>query len=533
MPEKTSRPAVRSFFPYVLAFAGACALAACSSGGGPYRSPWDYNMSADGARAANEAPSRLDVPAGRDRAAPPDFLDPLLSYPEALPPEDGVINDVLAFRQAGMNTRLSARPESGASSAPNEYAREGSSGPSFFGSAYPAPPSAPVRVGLLLPMSGPNADLGQSLLQAAQMAMFDLGYPSFEILPKDTKGTQNGARAAAEDAVRDGAELLIGPVFSEAVRGAAPVANRYDVNMLAFSTDWTLVGKNTYIMGFLPFAQVNRIVSYAAGQGLNRIGVVVPDTPYGRAVLDSYKMASRQWPLETVETLKFLPFDQNLDEELRAFSRYDARKKADDLRMENVANHAESEDVSSMLDPAFMPYDAVLMAVGGNQARTIAGSLSYYDLPPRYVRRLGTGLMDDPSLALESALDGTFFAAPSPRLHKDFEQRYAGVYGEVPPRLASLAYDATSLAVLLARTTETSRSERTEQAGFFARYAASSPFSDRALTSPNGFAGIDGIFRFRPDGLIERGLAVLGYQGGRIVEIDPAPKTFQKAPGQI
>src|SRR5690606_31495846 len=157
------------------------------------------------------------------------------------------------------------------------------------------------------------------------------------------------------------------------------------------------------------------------------------------------------------------------------------------------------------------PFDAVLLPVGGDQARSLANLLSFYDLGPKAVKRLGTGLWDDPGLATEPALEGAWFAAPSPDLRKGFESRYRDLYGSRPPRLASLAYDATALAAVLAKNSY----NRTGRVSF-----------DReAIVNPNGFAGIDGIFRFRPDGLVERGMAVLEFRNGGIEVIDPAPNT--------
>ena len=154
------------------------------------------------------------------------------------------------------------------------------------------------------------------------------------------------------------------------------------------------------------------------------------------------------------------------------------------------------------------------MPVGGEKALSIANLLSYYDMPPNTVRRLGTGLLDDASLANEPGLKGAWFAAPSPRLRQKFEQRYRQNFGTKPPRLSSLAYDATALAAILARR------------GLKAN--GQPAFDQTSISNANGFSGIDGIFRFRSDGTAERGLAILEFKRGKIVVIDEAPKTFQQ-----
>ena len=160
------------------------------------------------------------------------------------------------------------------------------------------------------------------------------------------------------------------------------------------------------------------------------------------------------------------------------------------------------------------PYDAVFMPIGGNTARSISNLLRQYDLPPSKVKRLGTGLWDDPSLATEAAMDGAWFASPDPQSGARFRQKFSSIYGYEPPRLTTLAYDATALAGVLARK------------GF--RQIKKPAFDHVSITNANGFAGIDGIFRFNSNGIVERGLAILEYKSGNIRVIDKAPTSFVK-----
>lgn len=353
---------------------------------------------------------------------------------------------------------------------------------------------APVKVAILLPLSGEHARLGQSMMDAAQMALFDLGYNNFELLPKDTKGTADGARAAAREAVQDGAGLVLGPLFSHSVRAARQVTQSANINMIAFSTDWTLANQRTFLIGFLPFDQVERIVSYAAANGYTRIGTLSPSDNYGNAVAAAFQAISGRAGISAQRMERFSPQGTDLSVTVRRFADYDQRK--------------------AMKNEFGPPFDAVLMPVGSTMARTVGSFLSQYDLPPSTVKRLGTGLMDEESLASDPSLQGAWFAAPSPKARRNFENRYKASFHTAPPRVASLAYDATALAAILART----GLERTGRPAF-----------DRAaITNPNGFAGVDGIFRFRPDGIVERGLAVLEFKNGRIVVLDEAPRTFQR-----
>ena len=210
-----------------------------------------------------------------------------------------------------------------------------------------------VKVALLAPLSGQHEKLGQAMLNASQLAMFDLGHKNYQIIPKDTRGNANDARQAAKEAIDEGAELIIGPVFAESVRAVKPVASSARVNVLAFSTDWTLGGGNTFIMGFLPFDQIQRLTSYVSTQNINRIGVIAANDNYGRVVSNAYENLSGRYSLQTIASARFNPRSRNLGPDVRAFSKIDMR----------------TEDSPP-------PYDAILMPVGGQNAITIANLLT-------------------------------------------------------------------------------------------------------------------------------------------------------------
>ncbi len=381
-----------------------------------------------------------------------------------------------------------------------------------------------VRVAILLPLSGPQANLGKSLLQSAQMALFDVGQPFFELIPYDTVGTGDGARTAASNAINDGAQLILGPIFANSVRAAKSVVRYHNVNMIAFSTDWSVTSSNVFIMGFLPFDQIERIMTYAADQGYKRIAAIAPQTTYGRAIISAYQTLAQQLGIETIDVLSYDPNNPNLGPDLHNFTRYEERMAEATELAETIQSQkdtkstpkqskikAEIARIKSEMEP---PFDAVLIAAGGEHAVTISNLLSHYDLPPRKVKRLGIGLFDDMALSSEFALRDAWFSAPSAQGREKFNTRYKDLFSTSPPRLASLAYDATALSSILA------------QSGI--NYNGIPNFNRSAITNPNGFAGVDGIFRFLDNGTVERGLSILSFQNNNIVEIDGSASTFQQ-----
>jgi branched-chain amino acid transport system substrate-binding protein len=338
-----------------------------------------------------------------------------------------------------------------------------------------------VKVALLVPLSGPQANLGQAMLNAAQMAIFDIGASNVTIIPRDTN---KGARQAASEAISEGAALILGPLFAQDVKAVSPVAASSNLPVIAFSTDWTAVTDNTYIMGFLPFGQVARVVEYATKHGAKNFAALIPQTPYGMAVNTTLRNQVQR---------------ENLPEPQSTIFGTNQLPRA-------VQQMASKQQAGSM-----WAADAIMLPLGGPQLSEAATLLRQNDMSLRQSRILGTGLWDDSPQAA-ALLPGGWYAAPDPSLRVKFNSQYTATYGAQPPRLASLAYDATALAAALAikGLNETGQ-----------------PAYDRAsITNPSGFSGLDGIFRFRKDGLAERGLAVIELQPSGPVVVDPAPKRF-------
>ncbi len=342
---------------------------------------------------------------------------------------------------------------------------------------------------LLLPLTGQRGELGQALLNAAQMALFDVGGPAFELTVHDTAGTPQGAERAMAEALGGGgdpgADLILGPLFSTSVAAAAPRARSAGVPVISFSNDRTVGGRGVWTVGLAPAAQVERILDYATRQGLTRFAALAPRNPYGDAVLSALQQAAQRYGGRVAQVATYDPFAA-----------------------------ADAGPVVQQLARARASYDAVLVPAGGTELLSLASLMPFYDIDPAEIRYLGTALWEDPSLGREAALAGGWFAAPDRGAWLRWAQRYEDLYGEPPPRLASLAYDATALAAVLAR-----------EAG---RQGAAPDYAAEDLTKPSGFAGVDGIFRLLADGSAERGLAVLELRRDGLELREAAPRSFQQ-----
>jgi ABC-type branched-subunit amino acid transport system substrate-binding protein len=364
----------------------------------------------------------------------------------------------------------------------------------------PMPPEAQggaVKVALLLPLSGPNAELGKAMLEAAQLALFTTGGDRLTLVPRDTTGTPDGAANAAKAVIGEGARLILGPLIADEAIAVRPIAQVANVNVIAFATKTEVAGGNIFLMGFLPRQEVAREVSFAHQQGMSRFAALAPNSAYGRLMGDALRdVASGEGA--TVTRIEY--FDPRTGDISATIKRL----------LPTVATAKPGGSPSEVEAPAAnVPFDALLLPEGGEQLRQIASQLRAAGIGAPQIRLLGSGLWDDASIVGDPALAGGWFAASPPDLRREFESRYQGAYGHAPPRLASLAFDAAALAAVLAKG------------------GGPDPFSAAAIQNPSGFTGVDGLFRFGPNGLVQRGLAVLEIapSGNRVVS--PAPQTFQ------
>lgn len=361
----------------------------------------------------------------------------------------------------------------------------------------------PVRAAVLLPLSGNAAAVGQRLLDAAMLAMFDQQQPRLNLIPKDTKGTPEGAEQAARLALAEGAEIIIGPLFGSHVQVVNAVAAPAGVPVLAFSNDSEAAGRGAHILGVTPTNEVRSIIGFALARGHSRIAAFLPDSVYGRRVHQALIEAMQQSVGELVR-VTYYPAGAEADDELllqyaREFADYDLRQKALEEERARLEQNNDAiskaalerlEVLDTLGDP---PFDAVLLAEPASRLPTIAPLLAFYDVDPVVVRFLGLGGWFAPDLQSEPTLIGGWFPGPDPAFYDSFAQRFRSSFGTDPDRIAMLGYDAIALAATLVR----------DQA------PGQPVFTDRALLDEQGFAAYYGTFRLRPDGQSERLLPVL------------------------
>ena len=328
------------------------------------------------------------------------------------------------------------------------------------------------RVALLVPLSGGNAGVGQSIANATMLALLDTQNRSVRITNYDTAG---GAAAAAQRAIGEGAQLILGPLLAEDVRAVAPIARAARVPVLSFSNDTGVAGNGAYVMGYVPGQSVDRVVSYARSRGITTFAGLVPNGLYGERASTSFLRAVESAGGQVAS--------------LQTYGRGQVAGAAARLA-------------------AKAPYGAVLVADGGGTAAAAAPIVKRGS--GAATRLLGTELWNaEANLGARTALSGAWYAAVSNNLYRQYATKYRQRFGTAPYRLSSLGYDAVLLTVRIARD-----------------WRVGSTFPESRLRDSDGFSGLDGAFRFGRDGVAERALEVQEVRAGGAAVVSPAPAGF-------
>lgn len=330
------------------------------------------------------------------------------------------------------------------------------------------------RIALLVPLSGPQSELGQSIANATTMAQLDTNARTIRITTYDTAA---GPAAAATKAMADGNHLILGPLLGSDTPAVAAVARAAKVPLITYSSESQIAARDVFIMGTTPDSAIARVVDYARAHGIKRFALLAPKGEYGNRAAAAYKAAV----LASGGSLG--PSDS-----------YDRANRS----IVSAAGRLKTKG----------GFDAVLIADSPKYAAMAAPQLkSAGAASPRI---LGTDLWSgEPLASTTPALRGAWFAAVSDSRYRQFSESYKTRFGSPPWRMATMGYDSVLLAVRIAQ-----------------GWRIGAPFPVDRLADPDGFLGLDGPFRFTPAGVAERALEVRETRAGGITVVSPAPERF-------
>ncbi len=354
------------------------------------------------------------------------------------------------------------------------------------------PADAPtVKVALLVPLTGEVASVGNSLFDAATLALYDsyLNVPSNQIhaqlivMPKNTGVTTTEIKKSAQEAIEQGATFVIGPVFSQSVSAVKPILKEKKIGIISFSNNKAVAEPGVYTFGFLPEQQVERIAEYAYLNKLQRVALLAPNDAYGEKVRVTLSEIYLKKGGQIAAMELYAPSQNNIDAAVS--------------RIAGAYNNS----------PEDRRFQAIFIADGGNQIRNILKAIHKNNLNLKKIKILGTGIWDDEALTKISDLDGAWFPSSPPELFDNFSSRFNTTYGYKPVRLAGLAYDAVTIAAQIAISGNT--------------------INSASLTDPRGFnTPASGLVRLLPSGYSDRKLAIMEITPDGFKVIDPAEKKF-------
>jgi branched-chain amino acid transport system substrate-binding protein len=367
------------------------------------------------------------------------------------------------------------------------------------------PPGSGQSVAILLPLTGPRADIGHVLQQAAQLALQDGRGPTLDVL--DTGGTAVGAVAAVQASIANRDSLILGPLTSTETTAVAPIARNAGIPVLAFTNDASQSAPGVWPLGITAGQQVRRLVIASQAQGKSQFAALLPDTDFGRAMAAALTRATEAAGMAPPNIRMHPPGMSAITASARDLSDYANRRGPIDAKVKAARALATPEGRREAQDLVRTPipppsFNVLLLADTGEQLQEIAAVLPYFDVDRSAVQIIGPALWSDPASG-SSAVPGAWYAAPDSSTRSNLERDYAAKYGNPPPPLADLAFDSAGIA----------------------RAVVSSNGADTtALTQPSGFVGTDGWLILLPDGQVRRGLAVFRIERGGPAMIDPSPQ---------
>ncbi len=349
--------------------------------------------------------------------------------------------------------------------------------------------NTPVKVALLVPLEtgdGQKDAVGSSLVNAARMARGDLAGVQMDLQVYPTAAEPARAQAAVQRAIAEGAQVIVGPLFTTTTAAVQPIAAQNGLQVLSFSNNTQVAGNNVYLLGVTFDTVADRVVSYAVGQGKSQIAVVHADDPAGAVGLTAATNSIQRYGASFAGSTSYEVTPQGVSE-------------AAPLIAEGVKGSGANA--------------VVFTDSPGGALTFLTPMLANSELSSSDVQFLGLTRWNEPAAAAQTpSMQGGVFAAPDPALVAQFNARYTSVYGSDPHPLAGLAYDGIAAVGAMIRGAQAS--------------GASTALTQQQITDARGFAGVNGIFRFNANGTADRGLALLQLRSGEAIVIDPAPRAF-------
>jgi len=370
-----------------------------------------------------------------------------------------------------------------------------------------------VKIGLLLPLSGSNSKIGESLLKASRLSLNKTKNKNIKLLVKDTENIDKNIISSYYELINEDVDIILGPLFSKNIELITPIATEENTIMITFSNNMGIKNENTFISGLAPENEIEKIFEYAILNGKNKFAVILPNNQYG---LRSKKLIENILSENQSLLSKLVLYDsKNPDFYMVAKvvanyeqRKFDLEKKLEELKniesldSKKIYKKLKNQDTLGELD-----FDSLYIGVENvKHLSMLASILPYYDVDPKKVFYMGNSLWAQNIVLKEPALEKGYFPNIDQIGIENFELEYQSIFAQKPHKVSSLAYDLIGLISSLQKNSQN--------------------IDVKNITNKNGFIGSNGLFRFKKDGSIERSLSIFQIKNQKIIEIKKADLNF-------
>ncbi len=373
-----------------------------------------------------------------------------------------------------------------------------------------------VKVALFLPFSGKNKELGWNLFNAATLSLFDNDTSNnIELVLVDSKDTPADAAKAFKEIVKQDIKIVIGPVFSASVDAIEKDVKENNIVAISLSNNPKLIGKTTgksaiFLAGIMPENQIEKIVSYAVSQDKSSFSIIAPNNQYGLTITDLLKTIVKKKDGTFIISEFYEPTNKDFD---KLAERIVKSFKVPSRLAEGGGNKVKKD--TSLKDSDRIYPKVIVIPESGKTLSKIVEAIKAQNHDERDFQFVGTSQWDDISTFTDPNLFGAWFAAPESEKFRIFEKSYYQTFNKFPPRISSIVYDSVAVISNLVE----KKKDVVVEVGDFTAYS---------VWPKNGFEGVDGLFRFLPNGLVQRNLAILQVKRDRFETVDKPVERFLK-----
>ena len=360
-----------------------------------------------------------------------------------------------------------------------------------------------IKVGVMLPLSGEHSEIGNLILNAIEMAVFQTEENKLELHIKDTEAKSDKAKKVLSELIDEGVKVVIGPLFSKSLAAIQSEVASKNINIFALTNNINLRNKGIWIFGVDPQAQTEKVLRYALEKGSKNIAALLPQNAYGLLLFDTITSFT-QANLMKIEKIEFYNF--SLESQRETAQKISEGFKDYKLYLDKIKEQDnEEEKVNEVL---FMekPFDSVFIAAAGQNLTVLSSQLQYNNVDPKIVQYLGISSWEDSSILNEPALEGGVFVTTSEMYQKKIKLIYKNSFNKEMPKIAMIAYDIVALLGSLNN--------------------LGSNFNIYDLVNDEGYIGLRGLFRLKKNGVVERAFQLKKIKNKKFTILKKANSQF-------